>query len=199
MQVLIDILVIGFAYILGSIPFGLILTKWKGLGDIRSIGSGNIGATNVLRTGDKFTALMTLAMDGLKGAIAVWVASELMSPETAPIAGIAAVLGHIYPVWLNFKGGKGVATTLAVLLTTDISMAIFAFFMWGLVFYISRISSLSAIIALCLTPIYAAYFTNSSSIFWMVLILSAIVIYKHKENILRLLRGKEQGFSSKDK
>jgi glycerol-3-phosphate acyltransferase PlsY len=194
MQAFVDILVIGAAYLLGSIPFGLLLTKWKGKGDIRQIGSGNIGATNVLRTGDKSLALWTLFLDGFKGFLAVVIAQELMSPEIAPLTGLTVVLGHIYPVWLHFKGGKGVATTLAVLLATSFSMVFWTCAVWGLAFYVTRISSLSAIMAMIFAPVYAIFFLQDSAVSWVIFLLAALVIYKHQSNIIRLLRGQEHSF-----
>jgi glycerol-3-phosphate acyltransferase PlsY len=130
-------------------------------------------------------------LDGLKGAVAIFIANELMQPHTAAIAGIAAVLGHMYPVWLNFKGGKGVATTLAVFMATDFNLALVACSAWLFVFYVTQISSLSAILALVITTVVAVYFADSG-VFWMVFLLSSFVIYRHKENILRILRGQEK-------
>src|SRR3981189_1762307 len=142
-------------YLLGSIPFGLILTKLAGTQDLRSIGSGNIGATNVLRTGHKGLALATLLLDGGKGAIAVLAIGTIMAPPAALIAGVAAVVGHNFPVWLRFKGGKGVATTLGTMCAAVPLVGLLACVTWLAVAAIFRYSSLAALTALALAPLYA--------------------------------------------
>lgn len=141
-----------FGYLLGSIPFGLILTRMAGLGDVRSIGSGNIGATNVLRTGNKKLAAATLVLDMLKGTAAVLIAATF-SPQAAIIAGLGAFLGHIFPVWLKFKGGKGVATYLGVLLGLVWQVALIFAAIWIIIAYATRYSSLAALVAAVTTPI----------------------------------------------
>lgn len=196
LNLLLDLFFIALSYLLGSIPCGLLIAKYAGIGDIRKQGSGNIGATNLLRTGGKKLGAITLACDALKGFIPVLLAKLYGSDWAASFAALSAVLGHIFPVWLNFKGGKGVATTLAVLLALSWPLFIFSALCWVGVFYISRISSLSAIVMMVTTPVIAMFFSKGSVAF-VVLVLAVIVIYKHKDNILRLLKGQETKFTSK--
>ncbi len=193
---IISIIVIAGSYLLGSIPFGLLIAKKAGKGDIRKKGSGNIGATNVLRTAGKKLAAVTLALDAGKGALAVGIAKFIGGDWLIAFAGIAAVLGHIFPYWLQFKGGKGVATTIAVFAVAYWPLAIFTCASWLAVFYITRISSMSAISAIIFAMVFA-FFMASNAIALMAIILGAIVIYKHKENIIRILRGQELGFGEK--
>lgn len=199
------------AYFIGSIPFGLLLSKAMGQGDIRAIGSGNIGATNALRTGNKKLAALTLLCDMLKGTVAVLVAGIIMPKVVMPaavtptivatseyvaFAGLAAVLGHIFPVWLKFKGGKGVATALGVLL----ALMPFIFFavvaIWLGAFKLWRISSLSALIAFAIAPLLC-FFVGDMKVALVVLMLAMIIIATHRENIGRLLRGEEKSFKGK--
>jgi len=179
---------------MGSIPCGLLVAKYAGIGDVRTQGSGNIGATNVLRIGGKKLGIITLLLDALKGFIPVLIASKFGTEGGAALAALSAVMGHIFPVWLEFKGGKGVATTLAVIAALAPGLFIFAGLVWILVFYISRISSLSSITMMVATPVVSLFF-DSGKVFLAVLTISVIVIYKHKENIIRLLRGQEMPFS----
>ena len=182
-------------YLLGSIPFGLVLTRMAGLGDIRSIGSGNIGATNVLRTGNKGLAAATLILDSGKGAFAA-LAAALASPEAAAVAGLFAVLGHNFPVWLNFKGGKGVATTLGVLLAVSWPVGIAACATWLVVAAVFRYSSLAALVALALSPFYALIWSST----WVTvtaLILAVLAIIRHRANIQRLVTGAEPKIGKK--
>ncbi|MHC1549169.1 glycerol-3-phosphate 1-O-acyltransferase PlsY [Phyllobacterium sp. K27] len=184
-----------FGYILGSIPFGLILTRMAGLGDVRSIGSGNIGATNVLRTGNKKLAAATLILDMLKGTAAVLVAG-IIGPEAAIAAGLGAFLGHIFPVWLKFKGGKGVATYLGVLLGLFWQGALIFAAVWLLIAFATRYSSLAALLAAIVTPI-ALYFIGVHQIAFLFFILTIIVFFKHRANIQRLVSGTEGRIGSK--
>lgn len=179
------------SYILGSVPFGLLVAKYSGIGDIRNQGSGNIGATNVLRTGGKKLGAVTLLLDALKGFIPVYLAGKYSSETFAAFAALAAVLGHIFPVWLKFKGGKGVATTFAVYAALMPGLFVFIGILWLLVFYTFRISSLASLIAMIAAPVVAWFFA-SGTVCIVSLILSLLVIYKHKGNILRLLRGEEK-------
>ena len=178
-----------FSYVSGSIPFGLVLTKLAGTGNLREIGSGNIGATNVLRTGRKGLAAATLLLDAAKGAAAVLIAREI-SIEAALIAGLFAVLGHNFPVWLKFKGGKGVATTLGVLLAIDWQVGLLAIATWLLTAAIFRFSSLAALIALLASPVYA-YLLTVEEVWIMTTLLALMGIARHYENIRRLITGKE--------
>ena len=199
MEIFVSIAVIIVSYLLGSIPFGLLLTKWKEGKDLRTVGSGNIGATNVLRTGNKLLAASTLLADAVKGMVAVWLAMATTDGHILPmVAGLVAVLGHIFPVWLGFKGGKGVATTLAVYLALWWQLFIFVALCWLGIFYITRISSLSAILAMLFAPV-AAYFFIGGTAFCMTAVLAGVVIYRHKENIMRLMRGQEHRFEKASK
>ena len=187
------------AYLIGSIPFGLLLTRAAGTQDIRSIGSGNIGATNVLRTGNKTLAALTLLLDMAKGYAAVWLAVGLGTGYIVP--GICAVLGHSFPLWLRFRGGKGVATAIGVLLAVNLSLAGAVMLTWLGVFALSRISSLSAILALLLSPLYAllllpklgGQYIDYFSIGFVAL-LAVIVIARHRDNIVRLYKREEPRF-----
>lgn len=183
-------------YLLGSIPFGLVLTRAAGLGDIREIGSGNIGATNVLRTGRKGLALATLLLDGGKGAIAVGLAWVLIGADAVPVAGFAAVLGHNFPVWLKFKGGKGVSTTLGTLMAAVWPAGIACCLTWLVVAFVFRISSLSALVALALAPVYAWLF-GSPALAAMAAGLAVLGFIRHKQNIARLLKGEEPRIGKK--
>jgi glycerol-3-phosphate acyltransferase PlsY len=177
-------------YLLGSIPFGLLLTRLAGLGDIRGIGSGNIGATNVLRTGRKELAAATLVLDGLKGAAAVLIARLLVEPDIALFAGLAAVLGHLFPVWLRFKGGKGVATGLGVLIAASWHVGLAACAVWLVVAGIARRSSLAALAAFASAPI-AALMLEEFSVVKLALTTAVLVFVRHQGNIRRLLAGTE--------
>lgn len=179
-----------FGYGLGSIPFGLVLTRLAGLGDIREIGSGNIGATNVLRTGNKVLAFLTLIFDSGKGAAAAVVASQIWGMEAGLIAGFMAVFGHNFPVWLKFKGGKGVATTLGVLVVSAWPVGIGACATWLLVAGVFRYSSLAALVALAAAPGYA-YWMNLDAVAWMAGGLALLAFIRHHQNIGRLVRGEE--------
>ena len=213
---------VAFGYLLGSVPFGLILTRMAGLGDVRAIGSGNIGATNVLRTGNKKLAAVTLALDMLKGTAAVliayWLAVSFNDGTTSTAmqqnfavwmpAGVGAFLGHVYPVWLNFKGGKGVATYIGVLLGWWWQAALLFCGVWLVTAFLTRYSSLSAILAAIVTPL-ALYWhahtdvtpttdTIAAVLSGQILImsyaaaaLSGLLIWKHRENIGRLIAGEE--------
>jgi acyl phosphate:glycerol-3-phosphate acyltransferase len=182
------------AYILGSIPFGLILTRLAGLGDIRHIGSGNIGATNVLRTGKKGIAVATLILDGLKGAVAVLVVHHFY-PQAEQMAALSAVLGHIFPIWLNFKGGKGVVTTVGVTTALAWPLGLTCMLIWVVVFKLSRISSVAGLTAIGLLPL-VAYMLGHQNLLILLFALVFLVFSKHKENIKRLLKGTESKVGS---
>ncbi len=184
------------SYLLGSVPFGLVMARLFGLGDIRQIGSGNIGATNVLRTGNKPAALLTLIGDAGKGAVAVLVARALVGEGAAGIAGLFAMLGHLYPVFLRFKGGKGVATFLGTLLALSFPVGLAACATWLAVAIASRISSLSALVAAGLAPVYTVIFYHWHAAV-LVAILSALIVYKHAPNIQRLRDGTEPRIGQK--
>src|SRR2546423_5054457 len=183
-------------YLLGSIPFGLILTKLAGTQDLRSIGSGSIGATNVLRTGNKGLAAGTLLGDMLKGTAAVIISGSLWGPNAAMLAGLGAFLGHLYPVWLKFKGGKGVATYIAVLLGLFWPAAAVYGAMWLSTAFTSRYSSLSALVASFVTPIFLWWFGHPAlaSLF---AVLTLLLFYAHRENIKRLQAGTRSKIAQK--
>ena len=175
------------SYILGSIPFGIVITRLLGLGDLRSIGSGNIGTTNVLRTGSKPAAAATLLLDSGKGAIAVLIARSTLAEDAAQLA---AFLGHLFPIWLDFKGGKGMATFLGTLLALAFPVGVGACLTWLAIAGLMRISSLSALVAALSTPIWAVLFGATSALA-VVLIMVALIFQRHKDNIRRLLSGTE--------
>ena len=177
-------------YLLGSIPFGIVMARAFGLGDLRKIGSGNIGATNVLRTGNKPAAFLTLVLDAGKGGIAVLLARWLVAEDAAQVAGGAAFLGHLFPVWLGFKGGKGVATFLGTLLALSFPVGLAACLLWLLTAAISRISSLSALVAAALSPVAAA-FLGRPDLSLLAILLAALIFVRHDANIRRLIRGEE--------
>jgi glycerol-3-phosphate acyltransferase PlsY len=182
-------------YLLGSIPFGLILTRAAGLGDVRDIGSGNIGATNVLRTGNKGIAALTLLLDLLKGTAAVLIGHAIgalggVAILASLVAGFAAFIGHTYPVWLGFKGGKGVATYIGILLGLNWPGALAFCSVWLLVAILSRYSSLSAIVAAIVTPIWLLTVGDYATAI-LAALLSVLLIYKHRANIHRLVAGEE--------
>jgi glycerol-3-phosphate acyltransferase PlsY len=176
-------------YLLGSIPFGLLLTRAAGLGDIRSIGSGNIGATNVLRTGNKPLAAATLFLDGFKGTLAVLIARHFGYPAPYCV-GFAVFLGHLYPVWLRFKGGKGVATALGVLLAESFPVGLLACATWLVVAFLSRYSSLAALIAFLVAPIAGLIF-GGRDLCLLALAITCFIYAKHRGNIDRLRAGIE--------
>lgn len=186
----------GLGYLLGSIPFGLLLTRAAGMGDIRSIGSGNIGATNVLRTGNKKLAAATLLLDAFKGTIAVLLAQALFGEGGAIIAGVFAFLGHLFPVWLGFRGGKGVATYLGVLLGLMPVMVLVFAFVWLAMAKLSRYSSLSALTATLVIPAILWILGRPEMALAMAL-LTIITWWKHKPNIERLILGTETKIGKK--
>ena len=177
-------------YLLGSIAFGMLLTRLAGLGDIRRIGSGNIGATNVLRTGRKGLAAATVLLDGGKGTLAVLVGAN-WGPDAAVFAGAGAMLGHCFPVWLLFKGGKGVATALGILLGIAPLAGLAACATWLAVAVVSRYSSLSALVALALAPVYVWLLYENPRFTQLAVFIALLSYFRHKDNIVRLLRGRE--------
>ncbi len=184
------------AYLLGSIPFGLILTRVAGLGDIRQVGSGNIGATNVLRTGKRGLAAGTLLLDGAKGALAVQAAGLLAGAQWEPLAAMAAVVGHCFPVWLAFRGGKGVATGLGVLLALDWRVGGSACLIWLVLALVTRLSSAAALGALAAAPALAAVLSPA---YWWVapFVIALLVWWRHRANIARLAAGTEPRIGQK--
>ncbi len=183
-------------YLLGSIPFGLLLTRAAGLGDIRSIGSGNIGATNVLRTGNKKLAAATLLLDALKATAAAIIGWHFFGFEAGLLAGFAAFLGHLYPVWLGFKGGKGVATYIGTLLGVAPWMVLVFAVVWLAIAKLSKYSSLSALVATLVIPV-VLWFIQEPKIAAVMAIMTVISWVKHKTNIERLIAGTESKIGSK--
>lgn len=193
-------------YLVGSIPFGLVLTKLAGLGDVRKIGSGNIGATNVLRTGNKLLALATLILDGGKGAVVVILGNMYLTQDYAVLAGGGAFLGHLFPIWLKFKGGKGVATFIGVMLAISWPAGIAVALTWLIVAIVLRISSLSALVAAALSPLYIyvlmdypvgeIYYGDLQRI-ELAAFMAVLIFVRHHENIARLLKGSEPRIGKK--
>ncbi len=183
-------------YLLGAVPFGLLLARLAGLGDIRNIGSGSIGATNVLRTGRKGLAAATLLLDGGKGAGAVLLAG-LWGPDPQLMAALGAVIGHIFPLWLRFRGGKGVATVLGVLLAFAWPAGLAACATWILIAGLLRYSSLAALVALAAAPLYVWLFTRDLQLLELSAVLAALVWIRHRVNIVRLLKGEEPKIGGK--
>ncbi len=190
-------LVVG--YLLGSIPFGIVLTRLSGGPDLRSIGSGNIGATNVLRTGNKKLAAATLVGDMLKGTVAVVAASALLGGrEAGLVAGLGAFLGHLFPVWLSFRGGKGVATFLGILIALKGSVALLFAAIWLSIAYLTRYSSLSALVASLLTPLLLWVWVKDVKAALLMAGLTVLLWFMHRANIARLLAGSEGKIGQKD-
>ena len=188
-------------YLIGSVPFGLVLTKMSGLGDIRNIGSGNIGATNVLRTGNKKIAFLTLILDGSKGALALFLLTSILTNTSIfslynyelimSVVAISSILGHCFPIWLNFKGGKGVATGFGTILFLNLIVGIIALIIWLLIAKLFKISSMSALISYFLIPFLMVF--NSAENYFIItsIFISLICWFQHRENIKRLLNRTE--------
>ena len=183
-------------YLLGSIPFGILVTRAMGLGDLRSIGSGNIGATNVLRTGNKGAALATLFLDGGKGAVAVLLARWLLAEDAAQVAGLAAFLGHLFPVWLGFRGGKGVATFLGLMLALSWVVGAALCVTWLVVALIGRTSSIAALVAAASSALWILWLTDGSLLV-LSLVLTVLIYVRHGENLKRIKAGTEPRIGQK--
>lgn len=189
------ILAIALGYLLGSVPFGLVITQLAGLGDIRNIGSGNIGATNVLRTGRKDLAIATLLLDGGKGTAATLIGA-IYGPDTMVFAAFGAFIGHLFPVWLRFNGGKGVATFLGILLGLSWPLGLAACASWLLVALVTRYSSLSALLTAVASP-FAAWYLVSPQVAGLCAVMALLVVIRHHQNIRRLFRGEEPRIGAK--
>ncbi|MBW8308100.1 MAG: glycerol-3-phosphate 1-O-acyltransferase PlsY [Candidatus Paracaedibacteraceae bacterium] len=190
--------ILGLAYLLGSIPFGLIFVKLSGRGDVREVGSGNIGATNVLRTGSKSLALATLLADALKGALPV-IGVRYVGLDEMFVAwtGLAAIIGHVFPVWLNFRGGKGVATALGVYFAISPLLGALIVVTWLVIAKIFKISSLAALVALFMAPIYTAVLHGSVEISILAIVIYLLIFWTHMDNIRRILKGEESLINKK--
>ena len=195
---LIPIVWIVAAYLIGSISFGIIFSKVFGLPDPRTVGSGNIGATNIARSGKKLPAILTLLGDALKGWLPVWLAlqSNMLMWVVAAI-GLAVFFGHLFPIFHRFKGGKGVATALGVMLAVSPMLGLACLLTWALVFAISRLSSLSAIVAAALSPIFAWLLLPYKNYVLMVLVMAVMLVWRHKSNIQKLMNGTESEFKKR--
>lgn len=206
---LLTLVVVALAYLAGSIPFAVVVSRAMGLQDPRTFGSGNPGATNVLRTGSKKAALLTLLGDALKGWLPVYVVASLsptlgLSPRATALCGVAAFLGHVFPVFLKFKGGKGVATALGVLMALNPWLGLATLATWLIVAYASRYSSLSSIVSAIFAPLYYLLGANvawpmKGSYISAIVVISAMLLFRHSANISRLLKGKESKIGSKGK
>lgn len=185
-------------YLFGSVPFGLLLTRAAGLGDIRTIGSGNIGATNVLRTGNKSVAAATLVLDAAKAAVPILLARQLWGEDAAMVAAIGAILGHCFPVWLGFKGGKGVAVMIGSLLALSWPVGLIFCAVWLVIAFAQKMSSLAALTAAATAPIFAFVLVNE----WLagaVAVLAIVLFIQHRDNIARLMAGTEPRIGSEKK
>lgn len=183
-------------YLLGSVPWGLVLTRMAGMGDIRQIGSGNIGATNVLRTGNKFLAFLTLILDASKGAVAALIFMQ-MSELAGIVAAFAAVMGHNFPIWLKFKGGKGVATTLGALLMVSWPVGVLTCCVWLIMASTFKYSSLASITSIIASPIIAWKMSSNEDIAYFAAGLAVLSVIRHKDNIRRLIKGEESKIGKK--
>ena len=184
------ILAVILGYLSGSIPFGLLFTRWAGLGDVRAIGSGNIGATNVLRTGNKKLAVLTLIADAVKGTLPILVMKALGGESAGLIAGLAAFAGHLFPVWLGFKGGKGVATNIGILFGLYWPLGLIFLAVWLAMAFLFRMSSLSALTASALSPLWA-WLLGKPTLVLPLLLIGLLIWIMHRANIARLLKGEE--------
>ena len=194
----IPILFIAAAYLLGSVSFGIVISKAFDLPDPRTVGSGNPGATNVLRSGKKSAAVLTLLGDALKGWLPVWLALQFnMLMWVVAVVGLAVFFGHLYPIYYKFKGGKGVATALGVMLAVSPWLGLACLLAWGIMFAISRISSLAALMAAALSPVFAYLLLPYKDYVWMVLIMAVMLFWRHKSNIQKLIAGTESSFKKK--
>ena len=186
------------AYLVGSIPFAVIVSRLMGLPDPRSFGSGNPGATNVLRSGSKAAAVLTLAGDALKGWVAVWAAIRLgLAAEVVAVVAVAAFLGHVFPVWLRFKGGKGVATAAGVIFAIDWRVGIAVVIVWLTIVVVSRYSSLGALCAALFAPVAVYHFDGAGPVLLATCLMCAILVWRHEANIRKLLRGEESRIGEK--
>lgn len=188
--------VAALSYLLGSVPFGMVVARIMGLGNLRNIGSGNIGATNVLRTGSKAAAALTLILDGGKGAAAVLLARSLVGEDAAQLAGLMAFLGHCFPVWLGFQGGKGVATFLGLLLALYWPVGIACCATWLICALVFRISSLSALVSAATSAVWLFLFGQAAMVA-LALALTLVIFWRHKANISRLIQGTEPKIGAK--
>lgn len=195
-SVIIPFAALVLGYLLGSIPFGLLLTRMAGLGDVRKIGSGNIGATNVLRTGNKPLAAATLLLDALKGTAAVLLAAHFWGMQAGLLAGLGAFMGHCFPIWLGFKGGKGVATFLGILIAVSWQVALGFAAIWIAVAVLTRYSSLAALVATALSPVFL-WLVDAPMAALLFVVLAVTSWIKHRANIARLVSGSESRIGSK--
>lgn len=186
------------SYLAGSIPFGIVITRLMGLGDLRSIGSGNIGATNVLRTGNRTAALLTLLLDAAKGGLAALAAGALAGPDAAQLAGFSAFLGHLWPVWLGFRGGKGISTFLGVLLALAWPVGLLACAVWAATAALTRYSSLSGLVSAAASPALA-WATGRPDLVVLTIALAILIFLRHHANIRRLIGGTEPRIGQKSK
>ena len=190
------LLTVILAYLLGSVPFGIVVTRAMGLGDLRQIGSGNIGATNVLRTGSKGAALATVLLDSAKGGVAVLVARALFDEDAAQLAGLAAFLGHLYPVWLGFKGGKGVATFIGILLALAWPVGLAVCATWLVSALVTRTSSIAALVAAASSGMWLLFLLQGRLLV-LVFLLTVLVYLRHAENLKRIKAGTEPRIGAK--